>query len=334
MMTRMQDIADRLGISKGTVSKALNGSASISEELQKHIIETAVEMGYTKKLRRPKDEEQKLCILIKFMEYEEPHQFGHDILLGFRQMAEPAGYAVAVTSVTDQIEQNTAYDAFMLQNNYKGAFAMGFPLDSPWMKDFSTSHTPTVLLDNYVMANPAMAYVGVDNNEGMKLIVSHLKQLGHKKIGYLSTELGSFVMQTRHQAFFQALRQEGLETDPQLARCSLYPDVCMGKHLPELLDMGVSAIICCHDQMANAALFQCQQLGYHVPKDVSIVGFDDLPFCAYTSPPLTTIRQDRILLGKSAYYALSSIMNSVSIGTILLHAQLIVRQSTDRRNET
>lgn len=327
-MTRMQDIADRLGISKGTVSKALNGTSNISEELQKSIVETAVEMGYTKKLRRQKKDEQKLCVLIDSIEYQEPHQFAYDIILGFRQMAEPAGFTVDVVQVDAKLQRTTPYDVYMLQNNYKGAFAMGFALTAAWMTDFRTSHTPTVLFDNYIIANPAMSYVGVDNNEGLELAVSHLKQLGHKKIGYLSTALGSHVMQVRHRAFFRALRQAGLNTDPALARSSLYINECMAKHLPRLLDMGVSAIICCHDQMANAAVVQCQQLGLHVPRDISIIGFDDLPFCAYTSPPLTTIRQDRILLGKSAYYALDSLMNGVSIGTLLLHAQLIVRGST------
>lgn len=327
-MTRMQDIADKLGITKGTVSKALSGTANISEELQKSIVETAVEMGYTKKLRRPKNEEQKLCILIDNIEYQEPHQIAYDIILGFRQMAEPAGFTVDVVQVTGKLQRTTPYDVFMLQNNYKGAFVMGFALSAAWMKDFRTSHTPTVLFDNYIIANPAMSYVGIDNNEGMELAVSHLKQLGHKKIGYLSTALGSHVMQVRHKAFFHALKQAGLNAEPMLARSSLYINECIGKHLPKLLDLGVSAIICCHDQMANAAVIQCQQLGYHVPKDISIIGFDDLPFCAYTSPPLTTIRQDRIQLGKSAYYALDSLRNGVSIGTLLLHAQLIVRNST------
>lgn len=331
-MTRMQDIADKLGISKGTVSKALNGTANISEELQKTILETAVEMGYTKKLRRQKDEEQKLCILINDIEYQEPHQFAYDIILGFRQMAEPAGFTVDIIQLNDKLQRTTPYDVFMLQNNYKGAFAMGFALNTAWMNDFHTSHTPTVLFDNYIIANPAMAYVGIDNNEGMELAVSHLKQLGHRKIGYLSTALGSHVMQVRHKAFFHSLRQAGLSAEPALARSSLYIDKCMGTHLPRLLDMGVSAIICCHDQMANAAILKCQQLGYRVPKDISIIGFDDLPFCAYTSPPLTTIRQDRIQLGKSAYYALDSLMNQVSIGTLLLHAQLIVRNSTGEAN--
>lgn len=327
-MTRMQDIADKLGISKGTVSKALNGTSNISEELQKRIVETAVEMGYVKKLRRQKDADQKFCILINHMEYKEPHQIAYDMILGFRQMAEPAGYAVDVIQVTDKLQKSTPYDIFMLQNNYMGAFVLGFSLSDAWMKDFRTCHTPTVLYDNYIIANPAAAYVGIDNNEGMELAVSYLKELGHKKIGYLSTALGSYVMQVRHKAFFLALRQAGLAAESSYAKNSYYITECTEKHLPRLLDMGVTAIICCHDQMASAVMFHCQELGYHVPEDISIVGFDDLPFCAYTSPPLTTIRQDRIQIGKSSYYALESLLNQIPIGTLLLHAQLTVRNST------
>lgn len=162
----------------------------------------------------------------------------------------------------------------------------------------------------------------------MDLAVAHLKDLGHKKIGYLSSALESHIMQVRYNAFFQAMKQHGLDTDPSLAGCSFFMYECMEKHLPRLLDMGVTALICGQDTIANAALVQCQQLGYKLPRDLSIIGFDDLPISPYTSPPLTTIRQDRINIGKCGYYAATSLLNGVSIGTILLHAQLIVRNST------
>lgn len=328
-MATMQDIADKLGISKGTVSKALSGAPDVSETLQKTVFETAVEVGYTK-LRRQKGAERKLCVLISGIQYQEPHQFGYDIILGFRQLAEPAGYTVEIISVSDQQQKSTPYDVFMLQNNYLGAFIIGFNLSTPWMADFHTARTPTVLYDNYVIANPNIAYVGVDSNEGMELAVSHLKALGHKSIGYLSGALGSFVMQSRHKAFFHALRQAGLNADYTRSKSAYLIHECIG-HLPRLLDMGVTAVICSHDQLANAALVQCQQMGCRVPEDVSIIGFDDLPISNYTSPPLTTIRQDRIQLGKSGYYALDSLMNQVPIGTLLLHAQLILRKSTGER---
>ena len=65
-----------------------------------------------------------------------------------------------------------------------------------------------------------------------------------------------------------------------------------------------------------------------MPEDISIIGFDDLPLCAYTMPPMSTIRQDRTQLGKSAFYALSSLLADIPISTLLLHAQLVVRQSS------
>lgn len=98
-MATIQDIADKLGISKGTVSKALNGATDISETLQKNVLETAVELGYTK-IRRPEGV-RRLCILIENMDYENPHDFGYEIILGFRQMAEPAGYSVDIIPVTE-----------------------------------------------------------------------------------------------------------------------------------------------------------------------------------------------------------------------------------------
>lgn len=325
-MATIQDIADKLGISKGTVSKALNGATDISETLQKNVLETAVELGYTK-IRRPEGV-RRLCILIENMDYENPHDFGYEIILGFRQMAEPAGYSVDIIPVTEKLQKSYSYDTFMLKHDYLGSFILGFSLSNPWMKDFHTSHTATVLYDNYIMANPHIGYVGIDNGEGMELAVSHLKQKGHKKIGYLSHALGSHIMQVRHKAFFSALRQNGLKSDPTYAGSSYYITQCMEKHLPRLLNLGVTAIICSHDLIANAAMIQCQQMGYRIPDDISIIGFDDLPICAYTAPPLTTVRQERIQLGKSGYYALESLMNEVAIGTLLLHASLIVRNST------
>ncbi len=328
-MATLQDIADRLNISKGTVSKALNGAPDISETLQKTILETAVEMGYTK-IRRQKAVPKKLCILIENMEYKEPHQFGYEIILGFRQLAEPAGYVVDIIDTSISMQQDIPYDVFMLQHQYLGAFVIGFSLDDPWMKDFLTSRTPAVLYDNYITTNPNTAYVGIDNLEGMELAVSHLKNLGHKKIGYLCSELTAHIMKVRHNAFLQALEQHQLESNPEHTGSSYYITQCMETHLPRLLQLGITAIICSHDQIANAAIIQCQQLGYNVPKDISIIGFDDLAISAYTSPPLTTIRQDRVQLGKSAYAALTSLMEQVEIGTLLLHAKLIVRDSTGK----
>lgn len=159
-MTTIQDIADKMKISKSTVSKALNDAPDISETLRKQVLETAVALGYTK-LRRYRKPVKKICIITEKenIQYEEPHHFAYDILLGFRQMAEPAGFDIEIVPVDVQMQRNQHYDVFMLEHDYVGAFAIGFSLNDPWIQDFKTSHTPAVLFDNYIIGNPSTAYV-------------------------------------------------------------------------------------------------------------------------------------------------------------------------------
>ena len=144
----------------------------------------------------------------------------------------------------------------------------------------------------------------------------------------LSERTGYKVVSVNHAAFLRSMHQHGLKTSPAAIGCSYYLSECMEKHLPRFLENGITAIICNQDTLASATLTQCQQLGFQVPDDISIIGFDDLPIAACTSPPLTTIRQDRLELGKSGFFALSSLLNHIPISTYLLHAQLIQREST------
>ncbi len=323
-MATLEDIAKTLGVSKSTVSKALNGALDVSDAMRRAVVETAVELGYSR-LRRG-EEAPRLAVFITNMDYASPEDFGYDILVGFRKLAEPAGYQVSVIPLDYKLEKSIAYDQYMLQGNYLGGLFLGLSLDDPWLRDFETCRTPTVLYDNRVSGNPRVTYVGADNAEGMFLAVQYLKSLGHRKIGYLSSALGAYVYQQRQQAFFQAMQENGL-CDQALARDSYFFSVCMEEHLPALLGLGCTAILCSHDSLAIGALDHCRKTGIRVPEDVSILGFDDLPRCQGTQPPLTTIRQDRTELGKSAYCALSSQMEGVSLSTFLLHTELVTRSS-------
>ena len=327
-MVTIQDIAEKLNVSKGTVSKALNGATDVSETLRKSILETAVEMGYSRTLH--KRDAKTLCIFIENMSCQEPNDFGYDIVVGFRKAAEPSGYLVEVVPLDGKTQKHTRYDEYMLKHNYAGALFLGLSLSDVWLHDLQTAHTPAVLLDNYIKANPYTCYMGVDNAEGMDLAVAHLRSLGHTRIGYLSGGLGSYVNQARYSAFFHALRKNDLPDDPHLAGSDYFFSECLQKHLPTLLKQNVTAILCSHDLLAHTVMLHCLELGIRIPQDLSIIGFDDLPLCSYTMPPLTTIRQDRTQLGKSGFYALSSLLAEVPISTLLLHARLLVRHSTGK----
>lgn len=324
-MATMDDIARKLGITKGTVSKALSGADDVSDAMRRSVLETAVELGYSRSPRTA--DTPRLCIFIENMDYGRPSDFGWDLVTGFRKMAEPDGYAVDIIPLDIPAQRKLHYDEYMLMHNYRGAFFLGITLLDPWMEDFRTCRTPTVLLDNQAQYNPVVSQVGIDNDEGMELAIRQLRKLGHRTIGYLGGGVESYIYRERSQAFFRALKKYEMDDDPELAGCSYFEKECLLTHLPRLLRMGCTAILCSHDVLAQAVMNHCRKQGMDIPGDLSIVGVDDLPLCTQTRPTLTTIRQDRTQLGKSAYYALSSQISRIHINTLKLHPELIVRQS-------
>lgn len=324
-MATLDDIAQELGISKGTVSKALNGAKDVSKKMQQLVLEKAVELGYSRMNRSTAA--PRVAIFVINMEYSKPEDFGYDIIVGFRKAAEPAGFQVEIIPLTQQMQKDCRYDEYMMLENYCGGLFLGMSLLDPWIKEFETCRTPTVLYDNHVSCNPNVTAIGVDNEEGIALAVNYLRSLGHSKIGYLSGALEAYVYQQRYQSFIRVMTGLGLDADETVMGNSFHINACLSQHMPRLIRNGCTAIICSHDILAHSAMFYCNELGLRVPDDISILGYDDIILARYTMPPLTTIRQNRPALGKSAFYALSSHLNDVPLSTHLLHAELIQRAS-------
>ena len=235
---------------------------------------------------------------------------------------------VDVVPLTEEYQRTHTYRDCMARGGWRGAFVLGFSLLDPWMEEFQTAQIPTVLYDNYIRENPYMASVGCDSGGGLEAAVRHLYDLGHRRIGLLSGPLGSYVIRERYNAYRNALKKCGLPVDEELICLGYYVAESTRKNLPKLVEMGATAILCSDDSRAVAAYTECIDLSLRIPQDLSIVGFDDLPVAAYMNPPLTTIRQDRLALGKCGYYALSCLLNDVAIDSIHLRAPLMVRGST------
>ena len=324
-MATLDDIARELGISKSTVSKALSGAKDVSKAMRQTVLEKAVEMGYSRGNRST--QMPRIAVFITNMEYEKPEDFGYDLVVGFRKAAEPSGFQVELIPLDQQMQNKIHYDTYMIQENYCGILFLGLSLLDPWMKDFETCKTPAILYDNKISGNPRVTHVGVDNAEGMEMAVQYLKSLGHKKIGYLSSALQAYVYRQRHHAFFQAMKDNGLYMDETLSGNADFINECLSQHLPRILNAGCTAIVCSHDLLAHSVMVHCKELGYHIPNDISILGFDDLPLCRYTLPPLSTIRQNRTNIGKSAFFALLNQINNVYVNSLLLHPELIQRAS-------
>lgn len=140
--------------------------------------------------------------------------------------------------------------------------------------------------------------------------------------------MDSFILKARYHAYINALEKYGLEINEDYIGLGYYVAESTRKYIPKLIKEGVTAILFSHDVRAISAITECKDRGIRIPEDISIIGFDDLPMTSYITPPLTTIRQDRTALGKCGFYALSCLLNKVTIGSILLRAPLIVRSST------
>ncbi|NLP35557.1 MAG: LacI family transcriptional regulator [Clostridiales bacterium] len=326
-MATIKDIANKLGIAVSTVSKGLNGASDISDQMRQLVLDTAVEMGYASKKMRSSNT-RKVCILIENMDYENIEQFGYEIIVGFKLSAARRHWEVSVVPMNLNMQTQEKYDTYMLKNGYSGAFLLGFELHDDWVKQLAKTTVPTVLLDNYIERNNHVGYVGTDNNEGIDLAVEHLKDLGHTRIALLNGSKNSMVSAQRHQAFINSMRKHGLELDDKLMAYGYYVPDCAKDHVPGFLENGATAIMCASDLIATGAVTEVVKHGLKVPDDISIIGFDDLPIAAQYSPSLTTIRQDRIDLGKSAFLLLDGLIHDVTTSKLLLRAKFIKREST------
>ena len=326
-MATIKDIANKLGIAVSTVSKGLNGAHDISDETRQLVLDTAIEMGYsTKKMRKP--DAKKVCVFIKNMDYESSDEFGYDIITGFKKAALRKNWDVSVIPVGQNLQSAEKYDSYMLKHGFSGAFLIGFTLNENWLKQLVKTTVPTVLLDNHISSQPRVGYVGTDSFEGIHFAVSHLAKLGHKKIAFLNGNKDSMVSMERQQAFIQSMATTGLTSEPKLMEYGCYEPDCAKLHVPQFLSNGATAIMCASDLIASGVMDELTNRGIRVPEDISVIGFDDLPLSANMTPPLTTIRQNRSDLGKSAASLLDNLLTGVAVSKILLRAEFIERSST------
>lgn len=329
-MVTIKDIANRLGIAVSTVSKGLNNASDISEETRQLVLDTAIEMGYTSRKLKASGS-RKVCIFIENMDYENIEQFGYEIIVGFKLSAARRKWDVSVIPTNLNLQTTEKYDSYMLRNGYSGAFLLGFTLHDDWVKQLNKTTVPTVLLDNYIEKNVHVGYVGTDSSEGIDSAVSHLYDLGHKKIAFLNGAKNSMVSEQRKQAFINSMIKHGLIPEEKLIQYGYYVPDCAKDYVPGFLENGATAIMCASDLIATGVIAEVLKHGLRVPEDISVIGFDDLPIASQLSPSLTTIRQDRTDLGKSAFLLLDGLVHGISTSKLLLRAKYINRESTGPR---
>jgi LacI family transcriptional regulator len=328
MAYRMSDVAQRAGVSKATVSRVLNNGKFINPETRRRVLEVARQLKYCQNVhaRRLAHGRSDLFGLI-ISEIANP--FFPEVMRGFEEAALKKGFEVLLCNTEYGAERIDQAVRKMIANEVRGAAVMTSVMDREHIQELVSHHIATVLLDQE-RSERFLSSIRIDYAGGVRQAVDHLWGLGHRGFAFIAGPGNIRSAQNFRQAVSEIFEARRLE----LCR------VLEGNHK---VDGGAAAaltllkepklptaILCGNDLTAIGAMGAFESAGVCVPKDVSVIGFDDVYFAHLARPALTTIRLSREELGRLAFEALDKTLRSKGkLGALYTcETELVVRLST------
>lgn len=332
-MANIQDIADATGYSRTTVSKAFNNYTDISAKAKKTILEAAKALDYYPnaqarglKMRRSFTIG---VILDELLGYGLAHPFFSTVIQSFRMAVEEAGYSMILISNKLGKSNIQSYTSHCTQLNVDAVFILCTDGNDPAIQELILSEIPTVLFD---MPSDHTSCVISNHFQGAYDAVSHLAQLGHKRIGHIYGSQETFAGLERHRGYTKAIEDNALALRDDYCADGDYFDLEHGKQAMErllTLDEPPTAVFISGDIMALGAIQVCDERSIRIPEDLSIIGFDNLPILDWMSPSLTTVGQDYDAIGQACCELLTNIIDKKEDQYIqkIIETNLIERKS-------
>ncbi len=328
MKVSIKDIAEAAGVSHSTVSRALQNSPLVNPQTAAQIHKLAREMGYT-----PSAIAQSLVtrrtntigLVLTFI--SDP--FVDRVVDGIEDLATTAGYSVFLCSSKGDPEREMAVVETFHRRRVDGVIVLSSRVGRLYGERLQELSVPIVLVNNQGEGEYLYS-VSVDDEQGARLAVRHLLELGHRRIGYVGSAFRQPSSLRRLAGYQAEVERAGISCDPDLV---VVPDTSHDLEsgslgLQRLWAAKVTAVFCYNDRTAIGALLAARERGIKVPDDLSVVGFDDIEPSWYVTPPLTTVRQPRFELGKRAAQMLLDLLADKQVCDEVLPCQLIVRDST------
>lgn len=331
MTARLADIAAQAGVSEATVSRVLNGKPGVAAVTRQAVLTALDVLGY----ERPSRLRERRAGLVGLVipELENP------IFPAFAQVIDTMlaqhGYTPVLCTETPGGVSEDEYVEMLLERGVSGIiFISGMHADTQANPEryhrLRERRLPIVLINGYLKGVDA-PFISNDDVASMELAVGHLVALGHTRIG-LAVGPQRFLPVVRKIAgFTQSMKSLlGLSLVDDLVECSLFSVEGGAAAAGALIERGVTAIVCGSDMMALGAVRAARSRGLQVPRDVSVVGYDDSSLIAFTDPPLTTIRQLVQAMGHAAVRALIDEIAGVPAprAEFVFRPELVVRSST------
>ncbi len=316
------DVAERAGVSQSTVSLVFSGKGQgrVSEATQEHVRRCARELGY-----RPNVAAQALRLgasrAVALLVPDITNPFFSRVLRGAQRAARSAGYTVAlVDTANDRRWEEQTFEA--LRAGPVDGYLL-FEVDPPGGLG-PDEHV--VLMESEAPRRPSVRF---DAEAGAEAAFRHLVELGHKRVGHLAASFDAPTFHRREAARRRVLGEAGL--DPDSLPRALTAIGIEEAHIAAgpLLDERPTAVYCDDDLIAAGLYLAARERGIRLPRDLSVVGFDDMDFARALEPALTTVVLDAELLGATAFELLERRMSgSRTRQRIVLPAELLVRDST------
>ncbi|MDD4183939.1 MAG: substrate-binding domain-containing protein [Candidatus Izemoplasmatales bacterium] len=286
--TSMEEIAKIFNVSKVTVSKALNDKEGVSEELRKTIKEKADELGYfansaAKSLKLNKNFNIGVVIPLRFIGGSSSFYFETYTKLVMK--LTELGYSVMLEILNPDQENNKVFPDMYKNGKIDGLIIMGQSSDS-YLSLFTDAYLPVLLFDFYSY-NHHLDCIVVDNFTSGYKVTEHLIKKGHKEIGFVGNIYSTSSIQDRFLGFYRALLGHHLILDNEHIISDRddsghFIPFVLPKHMP-------TAFVCNNDQIAYEFVNELKKLNYNIPKDISIITFDNTLYSQKSSPKLTTI---------------------------------------------
>ncbi len=330
----LKDIANATGVSLATVSAALNDKHGVAPQTRARVLDVALSMGYDFKRKKPKRLETELKTIGLLIKHDldmvrGANPFYSQVQLGVTNFCQRHNISLMVASMDVDISNHPiSWPAMINQNQIDGLILVGAFIDDTVEIIKRTFDFPVVLVDSYSSTLKCDSVV-TDNVGGARKAVEYLVKNGHERIGLAGwNPLSPPSIQLRHQGYLQVLNAYGLHpfiVETQLSRAGGQ------KAATRLLapNRQVTALFCCNDETAIGAISAIRQLGLDVPRDVSVVGFDNIDLAAEISPPLTTIHVQKTWMGALGVQSLIERVHHPDKPktTIVLDTDLVIRES-------
>jgi len=327
----MKDIAARAGVSSATVSRVINGSPLVRVDTADRIREILRETNFipnpsatTLKYGRSKT----YGLVIPDLR----NPFFTEILAELEDLLAETDYELLIANSQTGTKLVKSVRR-MLMRQVDGAIFMASEFDTKAIDPLFLHKVPLVTVDRRTV-EAGCSDVAIDFESGYLSAVYHLRELGHSRLGYIGGTLGLLTSAVRLEAFVKAVKQAGMELHPQLIRIGDYRLTGGEQAIVSLMKepSPPTAVLTANDLTAFGAIRGLHALGCSVPRDISIVGLDDVLLASVLQPPLTTIRIPRKRMAEACLKALNHTKQHVeALGTrYTVPAELVVRESTAR----